>query len=386
MSAAHDRRLFVLVLGMAIFAGCQGTLSSADLADSGRVPALDGGPASDGGPVIDRDSGPPVDAGPVIATDGGPTPIDGGPTDPCATVTCGANSRCEPATRTCVCTEGFLDTAGACVAIPPGDPAGRAATDVCAQWSAGHVERSSDPWTEVAGDMCGAGSMPADAIDDTLRRINMFRWMVGLEPITDDPGQHPNDQACALMMTRNGSLSHAPPMSWTCYSAGGAAGAGSSNLALGVGSPGGAIDLYMDDSGVPSLGHRRWVLNGPLGRVGIGFAGNAQCLGVFDMSGSSDRQWTSWPNPGPIPSEALRGSWSFHSNRIAMGGATVTVVRVGDGMMLPVTVGHPPDGYGPSTVSWDPMGWSPAVGQRYRVTIDGIAGGPITYEVEPVSC
>ena len=43
-------------------------------------------------------------------------------------------------------------------------------------------------------------------------------------------------------------------------------------------------------------------------------------------------------------------------------------------------------GYGPDTVAWAPMGWSAAVGQRYRVTIEGVGGGPIVYEVEPVSC
>jgi hypothetical protein len=228
--------------------------------------------------------------------------------------------------------------------------------------------------------------MPPEAIDDTLRRINVYRWLVGLAPVVDDPRQHPADQACALMMYVNRRLDHMPPMSWACWSMEGFQGARTSNLAIGVGSAAQAIDLYMDDSGVPSLGHRRWVLNGPLGRVGIGFAGNAQCLGVFDGSGSSDRLWTAWPNPGPFPIDAVRGLWSFHSNRISMRSATVAVVRVGDGATLPVSVDHPPDGFGPSTVSFQPMGWGPRVGERYRITIDGISGGPITYEVEPVSC
>lgn len=367
--------------------GCEGALSVGGDELDGAIARTDSGPVDrdaswlDAGPPVD--SGPPTDSGPT--PDSGPT-LDSGPLDPCASVTCGANARCEPSTGACVCSPGFTMSGSGCVAIVPGDPAGRTATEVCAQWRDGHVENESDPWNEVAGDMCGPGTLTAAAIADTVRRVNMFRWMVGLEPITDDPAQHPNDQACALMMTRNGALDHSPPTGWTCYSAAGAAGASSSNLALGIGSPAAAIDLYVDDSGVPSLGHRRWIFNGPLGRVGIGFAGNAQCLGVFDRSGSSDRMWTAWPHPGPIPLDAIRGLWSFSSNALATAGATPSVVRVGDGATLPVTVSHPMEGYGPNTVAWAPMGWSAAVGQRYRVTIAGVSGGPIVYEVEPVSC
>lgn len=374
--------LFVAIVALA----CEGELSSGPRDDAGALVPTDGGPREDdgstgldAGPGTDRDGGPsPLDAG--------PTPVDSGPADPCATVTCGANARCDPATRACVCDPGFTMSGASCVAIPPGDPAGRTASEVCTQWRDGHVENASDPWNEVAGDMCAPGTLTAEAIDDTLRRVNLFRWMVGLDPVGGDPAQHPDDQACAVLMSVNGMLDHTPPTSWTCWSSAASQGAGSSNLALGVGSPGDAIDLYMDDSGVASLGHRRWVLNGPLGRVGIGFAGNAQCLGVFDMSGASDRDWTAWPNPGPVPLAAIDPIWSFHSNRMSMGSATVTVVRVGDGATLPVTVTHPPDGYGPSTVAYRPMGWSPAVGERYRITIDGVSGGPISYETEPVTC
>lgn len=372
------------LLPVTLVAACEGTLGGDGRPAPGgdaSIAQVDGGGGTTDGGGGTTDGGPRADSGPT------PTP-DAGPTDPCAGVTCGANARCEAATRTCICSPGFIDMGGgSCAAIPPGDPAGRSETEVCEAWAAGHVENAADPWNDVPGDMCAPGTLTAEAIDDTLRRVNLFRWMVGLGPVTDDPAQHPNDQACALMMTRNGALDHSPPTEWTCYSAAGAQGAGSSNLALGVGSPGDAIDLYVDDSGVPSLGHRRWVLHGPLGRVGIGFAGNAQCLGVFDRSGSSDRSWTAWPSPGPFPRAAMpRQEWSFHSESFGLSSATVRVVRVGDGMELPVTVGHPPNGYGPNTVSWRPMGWSPEVGQRYRVTVEGFSGGPISYEVEPVSC
>lgn len=235
--------------------------------------------------------------------------------------------------------------------------------------------------------MCDPGTLDAAAVDDTLRRITMFRWLVGLGPVSADPAQMARDQACALMMYRNRMLNHSPPMSWTCYSAAGAMGAGSSNLALGTRTPGDAIDLYMDDSRVPSLGHRRWVINGPLARVGIGFAGNAQCLGVFDGSGSSSRMWTAWPNPGPSPVAAAPGElWSFHSNTFGLASATMAVTRVSDGMTMAGSVEHPPNGYGPNTVAFRPSGWRPMAGQTYSVTVSGFSGGPITYQTAFVAC
>ncbi len=359
--------------------GCTGTLRRREL-----VPGSDGGaPPRDSSPPP-RDAAPGPDAG-AAGTDGGSAGTDGGPTDPCASVTCGANARCDAASARCVCLDGFVDMGGACVAVPPGDPAGRTEADVCAHWRDGHVENSARPWTAGATE-CDLGTVPREALDDTVRRINMFRWLVGLDPVTDDAALDAREQACAVMMNVNGTLSHTPPPSWRCYTADGAAAAGSSNLALGTGTPGDAIDLFMDDSGVASLGHRRWVVNGPLNPVGIGFAGNATCLGVFGMSGGSTRDWTAYPNPGPAPSGTAGAKWSFHSNRWDLSGASVAVTRAADGGMLAVTVDHLPDGFGPNTVAWTPSGWTPTVGQRYRVAVSGIAPGTVTYEVLIVGC
>ncbi len=145
----------------------------------------------------------------------------------------------------------------------------------------------------------------------------------------------------------------------------------------------------MDDRGVPSLGHRRWIVHGPLGRVGVGFSAGgrgASCLGVFDRSGSSTRAWTAYPNEGFAPVQNARAAWSFHSESLGVAGATVRVVRVSDGAELAVTVDHPPDGYGPDTVSFTPSGWTPAPDERYRVTIRGTSAGDIDYEVALVRC
>jgi hypothetical protein len=371
-------------LGLALssfssFAGCEGSLtSSARGADASRPPADDAWapPGTDAWTAERDDTG--------VATDAGPSIDAYAPTSPCATVMCGANQRCDEATRACVCLPGFVADGSGCSAAPAGDPSTRTMAEVCDGWRDMHEHTASASWTPGAGD-CDPGSMPRDAIDDTLRRVNGFRWMVGLGPVVDDPSVHARQQACAVMMYRNGSLDHMPPNTWRCYTPEGAAGAGSSNLAIGTASSADTIDLYIDDYGVPSLGHRRWVLNGPLGRVGIGFAGNAGCLGVFDRSSSTDRRWTAWPPPGFVPSETTGAWWSFHSDHGRVADATVRMVRASDGADVTGTVHRLLEGYGiVSAVAWEPT--ERTVGQRYRVTVTSTTIGEISYEVEIVSC
>jgi hypothetical protein len=370
----------------AIFAaslsGCVGEVYSEPGTGDGGGPVvmIDLGPSSDAGPSVDAGA---MDAG---ARDAGA--VDSGPADPCAGVTCGAGARCDAATRACVCAPGFVDTGSACVAATPDDPAARTREALCARWNSDSVDRAASAWTPGAS-RCDPGAVPADAIDDTVRRVNLYRWLSGLGPVVEDAGQRARDQQCAHMMSVNGSLDHSPPTSWACYTADGAAGAGSSNLSLGVASGAEGIDLFMADRGVPSLGHRRWIVHGPLGRVGVGFSAGgrgASCLGVFDRSGASTRAWTAYPNEGLAPIENAGAAWSFHSESLGLAGATVSVVRASDGAARTVTVDHPPDGYGPDTVSFTPSGWTPTVGERYRVTIRGTSAGDITYEVELVRC
>jgi len=372
-----------IAIGSMLLVACTGTLSSR--VDGER----DAGGRVDSGTPIDRDGGAEVDAG--LVADAGATSdagVDAGPTDPCASVSCGANAACDPRTRSCVCRPGFVDDGAACVAPPPGDPATRSETEVCEAWRAGHVENASPAWS---GSGCGPGSMAPEAVDDTLRRINLFRWLAGLPPVLDQPSEQAAQIECAVMMSANGSLSHDPPSGWDCYTSAGAAAAGRSNIALGYGSPGSAIDGYMLDRNVPSLGHRRWILNPPLGRVGIGFASPSrpgQCLSVFDRSGpGSERTWTAYPNPGPAPTFLAEGEWSFQTHGISLSGdASAIVVRVSDGVTLPVTTRQTGGGGPPNSLVIVPDGWRPAAGETYRVTITGLSIGELTYETTLIAC
>ena len=378
-------------MALSVLGACEaGALSRLD--DAVALP--DGGRGIDGGPASGTDAAPPdpepsVDLGP--AADGGPTPgdlgpsetVDSGPVDPCATVRCGTNARCTEGV--CRCLPGFVDAGGGtCAPVEPGDPAGRTRDEVCTAWNESRVANAAGGgWSEPSA-TCDPGTLSNVAVEDTVRRINGYRWLAGLDPVTDDTAQRVGDQACALMMSREGRLSHTPGTDWACYSEAGATAAGRSNIAYGVSSSPQSIDLYMGDRGVSSLGHRRWILAPRLGKVGIGFAGRGQCLGVFDTSGSSTRPWTGYPNPGFAPLPTAAHSWSFHTGS-ALRDATVEV-RSG-GSVLPVTVYSPGGTYGrQEAIAWDPSGWTPTAGVTYEVTVSGFADGPVSYSVTLVDC
>lgn len=346
----------------------------------------DAGSPRDGGGDSSLPPPPPVgdsgtDTGVAVPDTGPPPP----PPGPCDAVRCGSGAECNVATGECECADGYITSGTGCDPIPPGDPQGRTASEVCDAWAAGHVENARPAWTR-GPTACDPGTLDPAAYGDTTRRINLFRWLNGLPAVTHDATRDDAMQDCAIMMDQQGALSHDPPATWACYTAAGAGAAGSSNLALGTSSPGAAIDLYMGDARVASLGHRRWVINPSLGRVGIGFAGRGQCLGVFDMSAGSTRPWTAFPNAGPTPVWNTGFVWSFHANSVNSSGVTVYMEKLGaTPEVIPVTSTYIDGGFGrPGTVHWDPP--RAAAGETYRITIGGLSVADITYEVEVVSC
>ena len=310
----------------------------------------------------------------------------------CNPDSCGADAHCAPGSHACVCDVGFVGDGQTCAATDPGEPASRSAAEVCSAWESGRIEHADPAWVAGANE-CDAGAVSIHTYRDTLRRINLYRWLSGLPPIGEDDGQRNGNQACAVMMLANRALDHSPPPDWTCYSDEGARGAGRSNLAGTLSSPANAIDAYMLDWTVASLGHRRWLMNGPLGRVGVGYAGDMDldprggfsCLGVFDNSQASYRQWTAYPNPGPSPLANALGVWSMHANGFDLDGAAVQIVDEA-GVELAIDLWYPARGYGPNAVAMQPSGWTPSAGHRYQVTVTPPGHPAITYGVTPVDC
>ncbi len=345
-----------------------------------------------GGDAAGPDAAVEFDGGFDAGFDGG---FDAGPGDPCADVRCMAHGRCIEGR--CACVEGFVASGDQCVAEPVGDPASHTQAEVCARYRASLAVSSG---YYVAGEaMCDPGTLTRGGIDDAVRRLNFFRWLTGLGPVSaEDPTDNLQAQHCAMTSAWNpaGPGAHFPEPSAVCYTPEAAAGAGSSNIAWGRQTGPSMIDQFMIDWGNDStLGHRRWCLNPPLREVGVGIYhggtsyGGASCLKVLGTgggaTGASPPENVPYPPPGFVPVELTRRQlWSLGGVRFS-GEVTVTVTRASDGMAMPTTTMPLMGSYGQPTVAWRLDGWNPEPGDTYSVEVtDGAT--TVAYEVRPVSC
>jgi hypothetical protein len=341
--------------------------------------AMDAG--LDGGAVVT----PGVDAGPSS------TP-DAGPADPCAAVQCQSGAHCVQGH--CACNAGFIADAGMCFPGDPGIPALRSREQVCEAYRRGMVVTDSSPFSKSSA-MCDPGVVSRAGIDDMLNRLAMFRYLAGLGPVNDDAADNERAQGCALVSAWNpaGPQAHFPQPSATCYTAAGAAGAGSSNIAWGCGSPANSIDQWMDDYGNDTtFGHRRWLLNPPLGPIGFGFYvggnnyGSAACLGVFGSSGGGPSpRVVAFPPPGFVPANLCQTTWTAQGD-LPFQDAGITVTGA-SGTNYPASLYFLQGSYGNSgAVRIDRNGWSPMSGETYHVVISGEGHEPVTYDVMPIDC
>ena len=232
---------------------------------------------------------------------------------------------------------------------------------------------------------CDPGVTTQAFRDSVLLRLNYFRKMAGIPPVTDFNGAYnTQDQAAALMMAANHSLNHTPPSSWTCYTTTGYAGSSSSNLALGAYGPA-AIDLYMDDGGVSSLGHRRWILYPQTQEMGTGDISGSNWQEqsnalkawddhIWDPRPSTLYDFVAWPPPTHIPYQVVYPAWSFAVANADFSGASVAVSL--NGASLPVTVSRLPNGYGENTLAFSFYGgyaWPrPSSDTAYQIAISNV--------------
>lgn len=385
-------RLAPLLVGL----GCTG-LATAQL---GEVVGSDGGGgdetsggAAGGGLAGGQGGGSSGGAAGGSTVDAGP---GGGAADPCAMLQCGLNARCVTNPPRCECNPGFVADGGACLAGDPGIPALRTQAQVCAAFAESSRSRGAGPDFTAGASMCSPGTLSREAIDEALARLNFHRWLAGLGPVRDEASQNLNAQACSVVSAWNpaGAQAHFPPMSATCWTAAGAQGAGSSNIAWGSGSAADAIDQWMIDSGNDTtFGHRRWFLYPSLDDVGIGFYrggnnyGSAACAAIFGGGNSGPSPtWFSFPPAGFSPLSIAQWTWSVHGD-IPQSGATATITRLSDGASLPVRVDVMQGSYGRlNAVTLVRQSWAPAAGETYHVVLEGSAGPRREWDVKPVSC
>ena len=221
----------------------------------------------------------------------------------------------------------------AAIAAVSATPAGAAPADratALAQYAAVQTDEAVGAgWTgAVAG--CVVGSESAESQAATLRTVNALRSFAGLAPVTFDADKSARALAAALMMKAADSLSHSPGTDWPCYSADGAAGAGTSNLFLGESGPTAMVG-YIDDGGVGSLGHRRWLLDPGATEFGSGSTGTSNALLVIGGSRAVVAPGTVvvWPPAGWVPWQWVFSDWSASigngSQQVSLSAAQVAV-------------------------------------------------------------
>lgn len=208
-------------------------------------------------------------------------------------------------------------------------------------------------------DSCEAGKISKIADQKLLQRLNYVRRLAGLPDqcvLRDEWNK--KCQAAALMMTANGSLSHNPPKTWSCYTDEGYSGASRSNLALGASGVDGLM-LQLDDGGISSAGHRRWILN-PYRKVfGHGSTDNAMALWALGGENADypeaitekfETQFVAWPPEGYVPMDLLTSLWSFALDNSNF---ETTVVEMTKGnKKIECTIYEQEFGYGQNTLVW----------------------------------
>ena len=238
-------------------------------------------------------------------------------------------------------------------------------------------------WTGNIGS-CTAGTTSSAYRNATMDMINFFRVVAGLPAVSNFSSKNDEAQKAALIMDANNALSHAPSPSWDCYSAAGAEGAGSSNLALGAAGAN-AIDLYMEDPGTfnAPVGHRRWILYPRQNAIATGSTPRANALYVFASFGArpATPSVVAWPPAGFVPYQVIYPRWSFSLNNAPnanYSNATVSVTQGGVSKSASI-VSRTDNGFGDNTLVFVPSGISFGAGMsdsNVQVTIGNIGGAP----------
>jgi len=268
------------------------------------------------------------------------------------------------------------------------------AADVCQRWVCDRADVSEGVSTGNVS-TCDQGDLLPPGRPNSLKLVNLYRYLAGMPAVTEDPNFDMMAQACAIIQAAN-PITHTPTTSSACYNATGASASNMSSICSGQSV--GCIDLYMNDAngGGPGFGHRQWMFANSLGPVGFGSVGSGRsgtgsCFYQTGGKGKANVPYVAWPPGGPIPLATItttnvdKAGWSIQSDTISLPTTvTATVVDGTTNMAVTVTGGLPQ--YGARYVmSILPNGWTEQAGHNYAVTVSG-AGMPISYTIQVVDC
>lgn len=170
-----------------------------------------------------------------------------------------------------------------------------------------------------------AGILNPTFLNNGLNMLNFVRYVANVPcDVIMDNSLNEQAQYGAVLLYANGSLDHYPPqpknMDKNFYDIGYKS-TNSSNISQGCYSISDSILSYMSDSdysNIDRVGHRRWLINPQLNKIGFGYAGNFSSTQVFDRSRKEkfDYDYISWPSKGFFPTNTFNGedAWSISLN------------------------------------------------------------------------
>lgn len=208
----------------------------------------------------------------------------------------------------------------------------------------------------VAGQVCDQN------IRESLNAVNMIRYLAGLDAVASDDSLNQIAQAGTVGLASCNILAHSipklPDMPNDFYALA-SKGVGSSNLACGFSNiPSSIVSGYMmddDGSNIDRVGHRRWILNPKMGKIGFGQTDSYTATYVFDQSHNpAASNAVTWPAKGDFPIEYFSdysglndttykkhfctNPWSISLgsdyDRIAADTVAVTITRASDGKVM----------------------------------------------------
>jgi hypothetical protein len=184
-----------------------------------------------------------------------------------------------------------------------------------------------------------AGKLTDEFVWQGLVETNFIRYLAGLPDdlfiahTLNDRAQH---GAALLASTVQLTISPPrPPLVDDAFFDLAVLGTGTGNLSWGANTLWEAVKAYMvcdDFLNIRHLGHRRWILNPPLYRVGFGFADRYASMQVLDRGRNESVSYekTAWPAAGWFPTEYMTGhqAWSVTLNPLIYDRERTSEIRV----------------------------------------------------------
>lgn len=249
-----------------------------------------------------------------------------------------------------------------------------------------------------------AGKLSEDTYEGALGMVKNIRYIAGLSTdIECDDVYNECAQAASLICAVNNTISHTPnrpvDMDDTLYNLG-KTGAAESNLASGYSSLNNAILTgWMNDSNannIDRLGHRRWVLNPAMKKIGFGIVNKYYAMHVIGGNVSTDNVTVMWPAQQMPLEYFFGGVWSVSTgNSEKISDISVKLVRQSDQRTWNFSQNEDTgsndtgyfnvnnDGYGcKGCIIFRPDNIEYHVGDVYNVSISGSSIGEINYSTK----